>query len=236
MDGFHFLIFGGFPSNCAIVAPETEELYTTEMASLAAAPTEGETKEPTTAEGVVEVVVDPNYKQPEKVSVSALLEKDNDDEAMKKYKESLLGPAVTAADPNAKPVEIMELRLLFEGRDPLIIPFHREDTTKAETAVVRLKESESYTCQLVFKVNHEIVSGLQFVRGIYRKGIRVDKEQIMVGSFAPSNDPVVFKLEEDAVPSGMLARGTYKSFIKLIDDDKCVHADVNYAFKITKKW
>ena len=209
------------------------------MGSLAAAPAEGETKEPTTAEGVVEVVVDPNYKQPEKVSVSALLEKDNDDEAMKKYKESLLGPAVTAADPNAKPVEIMELRLLFEGRDPLIIPFHREETptTKAETAVVvRLKESESYTCQLVFKVNHEIVSGLQFVRGIYRKGIRVDKEQIMVGSFAPSNDPVVFKLEEDAVPSGMLARGTYKSFIKLIDDDKCVHADVHYAFKITKKW
>jgi hypothetical protein len=34
----------------------------------------------------------------------------------------------------------------------------------------------------------------------------------------------------------MLARGTYKSRIKLIDDDKTIHADVQYTFKICKKW
>ena len=201
-------------------------------------PSQGETKTKNVDEDDVVEEEDSNYVVSEKKTVAELMEdKEGEDEAMKKYKESLLGvnTLTNNNDPNAAPVEIIELRLLFVGRDPLIIPLGKQmgDNT---AAVVHLKENEQYVCQLVFAVNKEIVSGLKFLRQVYRSGIRVDKEQIMVGSYAPTATPIVFKLEEDIVPGGMLARATYRSKIKLIDEDKTVHAQVEYAFKIVKKW
>ena len=210
------------------------------MASLTAP--QGETKEPTTTTTTDdhddETEVDPNYKTSEKVTVSDLMSKDADDAALQKYKESLLGAGnASGTNKDAKPVKIIELRMLFEGREPLIIPLDSGDAAaKATPEVVILKENTPYTCQVVFQVNNEIVSGLKFLRSVYRSGIRVDKEQIMVGSYAPSDTSIVYELEQDVVPGGMLARATYKSKIKLIDDDKTVHADVAYSFKICKKW
>ena len=196
------------------------------MASLLAEPTsQGETKDPApTADDIksdAKIATDPtptadddeeeeaNYIVSETKSIKDLLAADADDVALQKYKESLIG--TTATVDGAIPVEIIELRLLFAERAPLIIPFN---TTEKQVVHV-LKENEQYICQLIFKVNNEIVSGLKFNRIITRSGIRVDKETIMVGSFAPNAEPIVFKLEEDIVPGGFLSRGTYTSKIKL---------------------
>lgn len=39
-----------------------------------------------------------------------------------------------------------------------------------------------------FKVQHQILSGLHYVQIVKRKGIRVSKDQEMLGSYAPSTD------------------------------------------------
>lgn len=201
------------------------------MASLAASP--GESKDPTPSAINDDDEDVSNYNAPATATVADLIAKDADDVALQKYKASLLGAGVVATDASAPPVEIIELRMLFAGREPLVIPL---GATTATSDIVVLKESEEYTCQLVFKVNNEIVSGLKFCRSVYRSGIRVDRESIMVGSYAPVAEPIVYQLEEDQVPSGMFARATYKSKIILIDDDKIEHASAEYEFKISKKW
>jgi hypothetical protein len=151
---------------------------------------QGETKEPILDNndgGDDEIETDPKYKTSEKVSIKELMNKDADDKALQKYKESLLGTGGNGT--SGEPVTIIELRMLFEGRDPLVIPLSQKGTRAKE--VVILKENEPYTCQVVFQVNNEIVSGLQLLRIVTRSGIRVDKDQIMIGSYAPSTNPIV---------------------------------------------
>lgn len=41
-----------------------------------------------------------------------------------------------------------------------------------------------------FKVQHQILSGLHYVQVVKRKGIRVSKDQEMLGSYAPNTDKV----------------------------------------------
>jgi len=59
----------------------------------------------------------------------------------------------------------------------------------------------------------------------------------MMGSFGPSSEKSYehpFSMEE--APSGMLYRGVYKAKTQFIDDDKTVHLDFQYQFRIAKEW
>ena len=86
-------------------------------------------------------------------------------------------------------------------------------------------------------MSKEIVLGLKYISTTTRRGIRVDKDQVMIGSYPPAAEPVTFTFPEiQDVPSGMLARGTYKTTIRVTDDDKNDHGKVMYTFKIAKKW
>ena len=59
----------------------------------------------------------------------------------------------------------------------------------------------------------------------------------MMGSYAPDAEKVnVYNFPFDVVPDGMLARGTYVARTQFIDDDKTVHCDFSYSFKIAKDW
>ena len=50
----------------------------------------------------------------------------------------------------------------------------------------KIKEGAKFTMVAKFKVQHEVLSGLQYVQVVKRKGIRVSKDQEMIGSYAPN--------------------------------------------------
>ena len=65
----------------------------------------------------------------------------------------------------------------------------------------------------------------------------MDKSTDMMGSFAPdANKTYEIPFATEVVPDGMLARGTYTAKTQFLDDDKTVHLDFSYQFKIAKDW
>lgn len=52
----------------------------------------------------------------------------------------------------------------------------------------KIKEGAKFTMSASFKVQHQILSGLHYVQVVKRKGIRVSKDQEMLGSYAPNTD------------------------------------------------
>uniref|UniRef100_A0A8C7M7U5 Rho GDP-dissociation inhibitor 1 n=1 Tax=Oncorhynchus kisutch TaxID=8019 RepID=A0A8C7M7U5_ONCKI len=151
-----------------------------------------------------------NYKPPAQKSLQEIQELDKDDESLRKYKEALLGNAAAAAvDPNAPNVQVTRLTLMCET------------SFKKQSFV--LKEGVEYKIKISFKVNKEIVSGLKYAQQTYRKGVKVDKSDYMVGSYGPRPAEYEFLTPLEEAPKGMLARGTYNIKSKFTDDDKHDH-------------
>ncbi|KAF9309092.1 hypothetical protein BGZ91_007554, partial [Linnemannia elongata] len=119
------------------------------------------------------------------------------------------------------------LALEVAGRPDVIL-----DLTKSEEELKKhsftIKEGIEYRLKVLFKVQHEVVSGLKYMHVIKR---HVDKTEEMIGSYAAKPD---FLAEE--APSGMLARGHYEVKSKFIDDDKTTHKEWSWSFDIKKDW
>lgn len=64
----------------------------------------------------------------------------------------------------------------------------------------------------------------------------MDRQEQMVGSYAPKAEPYVFELPPQVWPKGMLARGSYTARVTFHDDDKNIHLKHGYAFDIKKNW
>lgn len=67
----------------------------------------------------------------------------------------------------------------------------------------------------------------------------VAKEELMLGSYPPqeaTHEVIWPRHGWEEAPSGLLARGSYKSTIKFIDDDDCTHLTFDYGFSIKKDW
>ena len=104
---------------------------------------------------------------------------------------------------------------------------------------INIKEGGPYHVGITFKVNHGIISGVRYILIVKRSGVKVDKLEQMLGSYAPSPDvtPYTKNFGVDESPSGMLARsGTYHVRSRVVDDDGEVYADFEWAFKLTKEW
>lgn len=102
-----------------------------------------------------------------------------------------------------------------------------------------IKEGCRYQMKAIFSVQHEVLSGLKYVQVLKRKGIRVGKDEEMIGSYPPntSDKPTYekkFALEE--APSGMIARGHYDAVSRFVDDDDHTHLTFEWSFDITKDW
>lgn len=116
---------------------------------------------------------------------------DADDEAMQRYKASLgLGAGNTISDPNdPRHCIILSLTMDSEGRAPVTIDLSSkgaESTLKDKP--FKIKEGAKFSMTAKFKVQHEILSGLHYVQIVKRKGIRVSKDQEMIGSYAPNTE------------------------------------------------
>jgi Rho GDP-dissociation inhibitor len=183
------------------------------------------------------------FKVGAKKTMDEIEKMDADDEAMQRYKRSLGvgGEGKDLSDPNdPRHCIILSLSMETEGRDPVTIDLATPEAVKAlKDKPFRIKEGSKFNMVAKFKVQHEVLSGLHYVQIVKRKGIRVSKDQEMIGSFPINTDlkPVHSKrfADEDA-PSGMMARGHYTALSTFVDDDKTRHLEFEWSFDIAKDW
>ncbi|KAE9371274.1 putative Rho GDP-dissociation inhibitor [Stipitochalara longipes BDJ] len=183
------------------------------------------------------------FKVGEKKTMDEYHKLDADDDAMRRYKESLGigGPAKGLSDPNdPRHCIILSLAMDSVGRAPIEVDLSTpgSEATLKHTPF-KIKEGAKFRMRAKFKVQHQILSGLHYVQLVKRKGIRVSKDQEMLGSYAPNTEQVpsyTKTFAEEVAPSGMLARGHYTALSTFIDDDKKQHLNLEWSFDITKDW
>ncbi|TKY59918.1 Rho GDP-dissociation inhibitor 1 [Spatholobus suberectus] len=107
-------------------------------------------------------------------SLKEQLEKDKDDESLRKWKEKLLGSIdVSAVGENKEPeVKIVSLTIICPGRPDLILPI--PFTSDAKKSIFTLKEGSQYRLKFSFTVSNNIVSGLKYTNVVWKTGVRVD--------------------------------------------------------------
>jgi len=179
-----------------------------------------------------------NYKPPAQKTLQEIQELDKEDESLRKYKEVLLGgaPAPTEVDPSAPNVQVTRLTLMCEtAPNPLTLDLQGDLEAYKKQAFI-LKEGVEYRIKISFKVNKEIVSGLKYVQHTFRKGVKIDKSDYMVGSYGPRPTEYDFLTPLEEAPKGMLARGTYNIKSKFTDDDKHDHLSWEWNLNIKKDW
>ncbi|RVW31129.1 hypothetical protein VitviT2T_007246 [Vitis vinifera] len=170
------------------------------------------------------------------VSLKEQLEKDKDDESLRRWKEQLLGTVDFSAvgESNEPEVRIQSLSILCKDRPDLVFAIPLAANSKDR--LFTLKEGSRYHLKFSFVVSNNIVSGLKYIHTVWKTGIKVDNTRIMLGTFSPQQEPYTYELEEETTPSGMFARGSYSARSKFIDDDRKCYLDFSYTFDIQKNW
>ncbi|XP_061906442.1 rho GDP-dissociation inhibitor 1-like [Entelurus aequoreus] len=178
-----------------------------------------------------------NYKPPAQKSLMEIQEMDKDDDSLRKYKEALLGKTPVCADPNAPNIQVTRMTLVCDSAPgPLVLDLQGDLENFKKNPFV-LKEGVEYKIKVNFKVNKEIVSGLKYIQQSFRKGVKVDKSDYMVGSYGPKpSEEYEFLTSAEEAPKGMLARGTYNIKSKFTDDDKHDHLSWEWSLSIKKDW
>lgn len=157
---------------------------------------------------------------------------------------------------------IKSLSLIVQGRPDVVIDLSAPGAVDSlKNKPFTIKEGAKFHIKVVFQVNHEVLSGLKYLQVVKRKGIRVSKDEEMLGSYAPSTThkptyekeceyPLValesylqcriltctLSVNEEEAPSGMIARGHYNAVSKFLDDDDNTHLLFEWSFDITKDW
>ncbi|XP_078348166.1 rho GDP-dissociation inhibitor 1-like [Oculina patagonica] len=177
----------------------------------------------------------PGYKPPAQKSVDEIQQLDADDESLVRYKQALLGDLPAGADTSGPNVQVLKMSVVVEGREDIELDL-TGDLSVLKDKPMTIKEGASYRIKITFKVNREIVAGLRYHQVTYRKGIRVDKSSLMVGSYGPKAEPHQYQTPFDEAPKGMIARGHYTLKSKFVDDDKNSFLEWEWAFDIKKDW
>jgi hypothetical protein len=81
-----------------------------------------------------------------------------------------------------------------------------------------------------------VISGLKYIHVVKRMGMKVDKQEEMLGSYGPNPTPYEKKFPTEEAPSGMLVRGKYYVQSRFVDDDGVIHLQWNWTFEIKKDW
>lgn len=181
------------------------------------------------------------FKVGEKKTIDEYQKLDQNDESLRKWKESLgIGSGTSTSDPNdPRKVIILSLGLEVDGRSDIIIDLSKpgalEDLNKHPFTI---KEGARFRMKARFKVQNQILSGMKYVQVVSRMGVK-SKMQEMIGSYSPNTtDKPEYekKFEPETAPSGMLGRGHYEAVSKFIDDDNQTHLQFKWSFDIKKDW
>jgi len=181
----------------------------------------------------------PGYKPPAVMPVSKILELDNEDESLRKYKEALLGSAdadkIILYPDNPRNVIVTKLAMVVEGRPDFELDL-TGDLNALKSKPCAVKEGTQYQMKIYFFVQRDIVTGLRYVQKSYRKGILVDTQKVMVGSFPPKREIQSFLCPMEHAPSGMLMRGSFNVKSLFTDDDKNEYLKWEWAIELKKDW
>uniref|UniRef100_A0A8D2F014 Rho GDP-dissociation inhibitor 1 n=1 Tax=Theropithecus gelada TaxID=9565 RepID=A0A8D2F014_THEGE len=123
------------------------------------------------------------------------------------------GEALTSChspDPNVPNVVVTGLTLVCSSAPgPLELDLTGDlESFKKQSFV--LKEGVEYRIKISFRVNREIVSGMKYIQHTYRKGVKIDKTDYMVGSYSIKS--------------------------RFTDDDKTDHLSWEWNLTIKKDW
>ncbi|KAL6999954.1 Rab GDP dissociation inhibitor alpha [Sarracenia purpurea var. burkii] len=164
------------------------------------------------------------------------LEKDKDDESLRKWKEQLLGSVdVNNVGETLEPeVKILSLSILSPNRPGIVLPIPEDGNPKG--LWFTLKEGSQYNLRFSFQVSNNIVSGLKYTNTVWKTGLKVDRTKQMLGTFSPQLEPYTHVIPEETTPSGFFARGSYSARTKFVDDDNKCYLEINYTFDIQKDW
>ncbi|KAA8550725.1 hypothetical protein F0562_002409 [Nyssa sinensis] len=162
------------------------------------------------------------------------IEKDKDDESLRRWKEKLLGCVEGDLNGQMEPeVTFHSIGVISDDIGEINTPLP-VDESKSGHLLFTLREGSQYQLKLTFTVLHNIVSGLAYTNTVWKGGLQVDQSKGMLGTFAPQREPYVYTLDEETTPSGVLARGMYSAKLKFEDDDRRCHMELNYLFEIKK--
>jgi len=201
----------------------------------------------------------PGYKAPEKKDLAEIIAADDEDESLRRYKETLMGQAATgetiAPFPNdERQVIVKQLVMVLTDRDDMVLNLEGaslEDIKNQPTQVLSLdgmslediqkqkfvlKEGCKFKIRIDFYVQRDIVNGLKYVQKTYRMGARVDKMMHMCGTHAPKMDLQSVETPEETAPAGLLARGSYTVSSLFTDDYKNEHLKLDWNIEVKKNW
>ncbi|XP_022642896.1 rho GDP-dissociation inhibitor 1 isoform X2 [Vigna radiata var. radiata] len=138
------------------------------------------------------------------------LEKDKDDESLRRWKEQLLGSVdINSVGETLEPsVKILSLAIKAAGRPDIVLAIPEGGNPK----------------------------GLKYTNTVWKTGMKVDSTKEMIGTFSPQAEPYTHEMPEETTPSGMFARGAYTARSKFVDDDNKCYLEINYTFDIRKDW
>ncbi|KAF8391642.1 hypothetical protein HHK36_023949 [Tetracentron sinense] len=164
------------------------------------------------------------------------LEKDKEDESLRRWKEQLLGSVdFDSVGETLEPdVKILSLSILSPGRPDLVLTIPEAGNPKG--LWFTLKEGSRYSLKFSFRVSNNIVSGLKYTNTVWKTGLKVDSTKEMIGTFSPQVEHYTHEMPEETTPSGIFARGSYSARSKFLDDDNKCYSEFNYTFDIRKDW
>ncbi|KAI9779388.1 MAG: hypothetical protein M1816_003591 [Peltula sp. TS41687] len=182
------------------------------------------------------------FKVGEKKTIDEYQQLDQNDESLRRWKESLgLGSGKPlAVDPkDDRTAVILSLALEVEGRDDIVVDLSAAgpqalDQLRKQPFTIR--EGARYRMKVKFRVQRQVLSGLKYIQVTKRKGIRVAKDEEMIGSYPPNTEDYEKKFASDEAPSGMMARGHYDAVSTFVDDDNVTHLKFEWSFDIKKDW
>ncbi|XWS76214.1 hypothetical protein CRYUN_Cryun01aG0156600 [Craigia yunnanensis] len=152
------------------------------------------------------------------VSLKEQIEKDKDDDSLRRWKEKLLGCVEGDLNGQMEPeVRFHSIGIISNDLGEVIYPLPIDRNRNGLVLVL-----------------HNIVSGLTYSNTVWKAGLQVDQNNGMLGTFAPQREPYVHILDEETTPSGVLARGIFSAKLKFEDDDRRCHMELKYSFEIKK--
>ncbi|XP_076908090.1 rho GDP-dissociation inhibitor 1-like [Bidens hawaiensis] len=169
-----------------------------------------------------------------KISIKEHLEKDKDDESLRRWKEQLLGGVdVNQVEEVQEPdVKILSLTIVSPDRPDIVLEIPNSANPKAPWFT--LKEGSKYNLKFSIKVSNDIVCGLKYTNTVWKTGLKVDNSKEMLGTFSPQAESYTHVMPEEVTPSGFLARGSYTAKTKFVDDVNKCYLELNYTFDIQK--
>ena len=167
--------------------------------------------------------------------------KNEKDPSLVAYLKSLgIDPDYVGPKDDPRRVVISEFSVLFKDHPATTLKFATDaDIKKAKETPIIVKEGCEFKMKVTFRVQHQQVLGLKLINTVSKLGKQIASDTEILGSYPPSNEFKALEIPKNdwnEAPTGMLARGEYKSNIKFCDDDKNVHLQFDYLIKIAKDW